>query len=329
MPREWSYWTRNKLEILSGYLPAFNRASQRSPERLYIDLMAGEAGNVDRHTSELFDGSARLALSASPGFTRLAFCELPGKAAALDSDLRARFPGRHFRVYSGNCNEEIVNILADLSKWRRAPTFVFADQQAAEIRWKTVEQVAAFRAGTRKAELWILMSPAMIAKGVAGTEGAAFAARVDALYGGAWWRRIQSARDHKVISAEQYRDEMVNFLRIRLERKLGYAITARIPMHMTNGMPLYDMVFATDHPVGNKIMTDLFRKAAEREPGMRREAQAIALRRRDQKRAEKTGAMPLIEADASIIPLTEAKWEPSATWDPTALPWWSAAPAGI
>jgi len=41
--REWQYWTRNKLSILAGYLPAFNVASsKRSPERLYIDLMAGE-----------------------------------------------------------------------------------------------------------------------------------------------------------------------------------------------------------------------------------------------------------------------------------------------
>ena len=26
--REWQYWTRNKLSILAGYLPAFNVASQ-------------------------------------------------------------------------------------------------------------------------------------------------------------------------------------------------------------------------------------------------------------------------------------------------------------
>ena len=39
--REWQYWTRNKLSILAGYLPAFNVASKKSAERLYIDLMAG------------------------------------------------------------------------------------------------------------------------------------------------------------------------------------------------------------------------------------------------------------------------------------------------
>jgi hypothetical protein len=49
--REWNYWTRNKLQILSGYLPTFNTASKRSRERLYIDLMAGDPVNRDRRTT--------------------------------------------------------------------------------------------------------------------------------------------------------------------------------------------------------------------------------------------------------------------------------------
>lgn len=50
--REWQYWTRNKLEILAGYLPAFNVAAKRSEERLYIDLMAGEPVNREKITGE-------------------------------------------------------------------------------------------------------------------------------------------------------------------------------------------------------------------------------------------------------------------------------------
>ena len=93
--REWQYWTRNKLSILAGYLPAFNVASStRSPERLYIDLMAGEPFNRDKETGEEFDGSARLALSSAPPFTRVALCEMPQKAAALEAkDKRSRDAG--------------------------------------------------------------------------------------------------------------------------------------------------------------------------------------------------------------------------------------------
>jgi three-Cys-motif partner protein len=316
--REWQYWTRNKLEILAGYLPAFNIAAKRSAERLYIDLMAGEPVNREKTTGEEFDGSARVALSASPPFTRLVFCEMPGKAEILRADLRQRFPGRRFRVYPGDCNETIDQVLADLARWRWAPTFVFADQQAAEIRWDTLTKVAAFKSGPRKAELWILMSPAMITKGVAGTNGLAFAGRVDMLYGTTDWRRIQAARDHGLILAEDYRDEMVNLLRWRIERELGYQLTARVPMRMPSGMPIYDMLFATDHPLGDKIMTHLYQRAAEREPRMRQDAKAHSLRQRD----EKAGTLGLFELDPSMIPVESLAWERTSSWDPASRPWW-------
>lgn len=93
MAREWSYWTRNKLEILAGYLPAFNRASQTSRERIYLDLMAGQPENIDRDMGEKFDGSSLIAMKADPPFTRLRFCELNPLASELDVALRTRFPG--------------------------------------------------------------------------------------------------------------------------------------------------------------------------------------------------------------------------------------------
>jgi three-Cys-motif partner protein len=317
--REWQYWTRNKLEILAGYLPAFNQASYlKSSERLYIDLMAGDPVNRDKATGEDFDGSARLALAASPPFTRLALCEKPEQARILEADLRPRDPGRRARVYPGDCNQTIDKVLADLAPWRWAPTFVFADQQGAEIQWQTLRKVAAFRSGSRKAELWILMSPAMTAKGVAGTNGDTFAGRVDALYGSSTWRRIQAARAANRITAADYRDEMVNLLRWQLEHELGYGMTARIPMNMPNNMPIYDMVFATDHPVGDKIMTDLYRRAAEREPDMIREAKARARRKRE----NETGMLPLFELDPADITIDSIAWEPSPAWDPSGQPWW-------
>lgn len=316
--REWQYWTQNKLEILRGYFPAFNRASTRSEERIYIDLMAGQPGNRNKETGEEFDGSARLALAADPSFTRLAFCEHEPHATALRQDLTQRFPGRKFTVYPGDCNVKIDEVLRDLRPYSWAPTFVFVDQQAAEVRWQTLQKAAHFRRPPRKSELWILASPAMIAKGVAGTNAEAFAERVDALYGNRDWRRIQDARQSGVISPEQYRDEMVNLLRWQLESSLGYRATARIPMRLPTGMPLYDMVFATDHAVGEKIMTHLYRKAAERQPAMLDEARKIAAK----KRQEKSGRMTLFDVDPAPIPLDMLTWEPTSAWDPAERCWW-------
>jgi hypothetical protein len=158
--------------------------------------------------------------------------------------------------------------------------------------------------------------------GVAGTNGEAFARRVDTLYGTPDWRRIQLARDRDIISAEEYRDEMVNLQRWRLEQDLGYGMTARIPMRMPSGLPIYYMVFATDHPVGNKIMTDLYRKAAEREPLMRQEAKAKA----KDKRSRDAGLDTLFDLPATSIPVESLAWDPTDSWDPATRSWWHQEP---
>ena len=96
-PRPWSYWTRNKLEILSGYLPAFTKAvTGKSSECIYLDLMAGQPKNVERYTGAEFDGSPVVAMSAQPPFSRLRFGELDAaRAQALETHLRDDVPRRH------------------------------------------------------------------------------------------------------------------------------------------------------------------------------------------------------------------------------------------
>jgi three-Cys-motif partner protein len=315
MAREWHYWTLNKLQILGDYLPAFNIASKKSRERIYLDLMAGQPENVESGTTNRFDGSVRLAMAADPPFTRLAFIEQnPTNAAALRADLENRHPGDvRGRVYAGDCNVAIDDALADLSQVRWAPTFAFIDQQSAEVSWSTIAKVSAFRTGKYKTEMWILMSPAMIAKGIKGTNGDAFAARVDGLYGNTEWRRIVAARDAGELEAEEMRDEMVNLFRWQMESTLNYVTTARIPMKMMNNTPVYDMVFATDHPTGLKIMSWLYEKAVAREPRMKNEVRVRALNSDVDGLFAVTGDM----LGETVV----QKWENVPAWDPESSSW--------
>lgn len=116
LSREWHYWTKNKLEILSGYLPAFNNAAKNlARERIYIDLMAGQASNKERYTGAELDGSPRRALKSSPGFTRHVFCEMPGRAEELRESLKSDFPTSIFEVVAGDCNATIDATLRSLT----------------------------------------------------------------------------------------------------------------------------------------------------------------------------------------------------------------------
>jgi three-Cys-motif partner protein len=258
-------------------LSAFISASQTSRERIYLDLMAGQPENVDRDTGERFDGSPLIAMKADPPFTRLRFCELEPLASELDVALRAQFPGdSRYRVVSGDCNVTIDPTLAELGPWRWAPTFAFIDQQAAEVHWETIRKVASFRQNPRnlKTEIWMLMSPTMIARGVKGTNAEAFIEKVTRMYGDEDWKRIQAARWRPDIIADVYRAEMVNLMRVKLEYELGYKYSHRIPMQMHNKVTIFDMVFATDHWAGDKIMRHLYNRAAQKEPEMMRQPRA-------------------------------------------------------
>jgi three-Cys-motif partner protein len=331
MTREWSYWTRNKLQILADYLPRFNMASQRSGHRVYLDLMAGEPDNIERHTDIEFDGSPTVALKANPGFTILRFGELGAKADKLSAALAERFPSdNRYQVIKGDCNQTIDTLLAELHDVRWAPTFAFLDQQAAEIYWSTIEKLAQFRQNRNgwKTELWILMSPAMIARGVRGTNANEFKQQVSHLYGGDDWLRIMHALRSRKITPDQYRQEMVNLMRHRLETDLGYQFTHRIPMTMsTNKMTIFDMVFATDHRVGDRIMQHLYNLAAQREPDMMRQAQLA----KAEKDAQEGGLIGLFGVDQLDVGqsdnLGQVLWQPEATWDPASRAWWND-PAG-
>ncbi len=322
MAREWSYWTSNKLQILGDYVPAFNRASQRSPERLYLDLMAGRPENVQRLTGEMIDGSPRRVLSADPGFTRHVFFELPSKAGALETVLRNEFPGKNFRVVPGDCNRTIDGALADLREYWRAPTFVFVDQQAAEVEWQTLAKISRFkgREVRTKPELWLLVSPASVVRGVGTEKSEAFRDRVTRFYGTRNWLNIQDAREALLIDGERYRDEMVNLIRFRLAEQLGYKFTQRVPMRMTNGIAIYDMLFASDHPVGDKIMRHLYNKAAEREPKMMAEARRLMAMQRE----AKSGKYSLFELPAAEPEVKgEVLWQPKPYWQPADRDWWT------
>jgi len=314
--REWHYWSRNKLDILAGYLSAFNQASGSLDERIYLDLMAGQPENADAVTGERFDGSARIALDAIPGFTRHAFGELSVRnAASLEADLRTRHPLADFRVYPGDCNITIEAMLKELDPYRWAPTFAFLDQQAVELHWATLEKISAFRRSKKyKAEMWILCSPTMTNRGRRGTRGIGYGNNITRFYGTPDWLCIERALDEDLLIPRQFRAEMVNLLRWRLHEQLGYKHTVRIPMHMKNNLEIYDMVFATDNDAGLKIMSWLYGKAFEREPGMA--AAAAAAKAGPPKYADDT----LFDID--LPPTAMPTWQNEPAWDPRETIWW-------
>lgn len=278
--RTWGYWTEQKLSMLAAYLPAFTTASQRAPRTLYLDLFAGEDRNLSRTTGEEISGSPRVALDTVPPFSKVVLFELPAQAARLEAELRSDYPDRDLEVVAGDCNTQLPATLGRLTAQRLnwAPTFVLIDQYAAEVQWSTLRRLSMFRPKTTtKAELWLLFAASMLPRGLSGDDPRAierFAERITAMYGTEDWRTLIVARRKRLLSGAQLRDELLNLMRWRLEKDLGYRATHSFGMKNTRGIELYNMIFATDHDAGQKIMRHIYGKAAEVRPQMQAEAAA-------------------------------------------------------
>lgn len=331
--RTWGPWTEHKLDVLEDYLKAFTRAcSGRASRTLYLDLFAGSGDNVSRDDGHPIANSAMRALRCEPPFTKLAFFELDRLAADdLRSRLTEQFPGRDFDVIPGDSNATAVTYLKDLATqslgWRHTPAFAFVDQYTAEVKWSILEQLAGYRLpnrdGTvRKVELFLLFADSFIPRG-AGIErdlSEDFLNRVDELFGTEIWREIREGRRRKLLSADEARKEMVNLMRYRLENHLGYTITRPLRLRSDRGSELYTMIYASNHDVGGKIMSHLYKGSEQAQANYRHKATMKRKLDRVREQEATTGAEGMfpIEQEWVAKPPTAGPLDPMG---PPVLPW--------
>ncbi|MGW5723412.1 three-Cys-motif partner protein TcmP [Amycolatopsis sp. NPDC003865] len=305
-PKPWGWWTQHKLQILGDYLQAFATASKKANERIYLDLFAGWPENSSRDTSEEILGSVHRALAADPPFTQVCLFELPSKAERLEAAVRQKYPHhKGLCVYPGDCNETISAALGKLAPVRWAPTFAFVDQFAAEVHWSTLRQIAQFKRGRTKAEMWILFGTSFLPRGLQVSQDhmdAKFGDRLTAMFGSEDWIPIIKARRDGTLDATAMRWELVNLMRWRLETVLGYRSTHPFTMKNTGGQELYHMIFVSDHEVGDRIMRHLYGKALDQHESMRQDALARRRVTKQNQLDEAQGAAGLFD-----IPITDVK----------------------
>jgi three-Cys-motif partner protein len=297
-PRTWGWWTEQKLDVLGDYLAAFTTASKKAGTTVYLDLFAGQDKNVSRSRDEhVIRGSARRALDTAPPFSVLRFFELESKAGQLNSALKAEYPQRNFRVVPGNCNDKISEVLADLANFNWAPTFAFLDQQSTEVRWSTLEALARFkRPGKWKTEIWLLCASGLLPRGLrvrAEEFDSSVAAQMTEMFGTeSWVDALTLTRDGRLTPAG-FRAELTNLMRWRLETVLGYKTTMVFKVTNTGGSEIFDMIFATDHEVGEKVMGNIYSRAMQRQPNLQHKAR-LQLR---QKREDARGVLGMFDLD--------------------------------
>ena len=194
-------WTVEKLNILSDYLNAYATAlKNQSFKLIYIDAFAG-TGRIrigDEENYVEINGSAKLALMAQESFAEYIFIEKKRKFA---TELRERvdneFPDRKDRVQilTEDCNDALLKICAR-ENWKKARAVVFLDPYAADVKWETLQALAA----TEAIDVWYLFpfSTATRMMKRRGDIDPTWRAKLNSIFGNNSWESEFYHQDHQM-----------------------------------------------------------------------------------------------------------------------------------
>ena len=163
-------WTDVKLNVLSGYLKAYNDAlKSKSFSRGYIDAFAGTGyRNLQNEQSpdrdllfpdlaesepqDLLDGSARIALRTEPRFDGYVFVERNDQRCTALEQLKSEFRDRadSIQIRQGDANHEVQKICQ--IDWTKRRAVLFLDPYGMQVEWETIRAVAE----TKAIDMWLL-----------------------------------------------------------------------------------------------------------------------------------------------------------------------------
>lgn len=247
---DWAEATKHR--ILSNYIEATREVRRRFlPPRgqgraAYIDLFAGPGRALVGSTGEIVNGSPLIAAGHSTApFTKLVFCDRDAENAAA---LRARTAGdNRVTIIEGDCNVEGDRIVEEIPRY--GLNLAFIDPYGLkELSFETIQKLAN---SSERMDLLIHYPTGAMKRNIAKVKTQA----------------VTKARMAKAlgegVKADQPRDvtrQIDETLRKNLER-LGY--TGRkvrsVPVRNSKGVPMYHLVYASKHPLGDDIWESITR----------------------------------------------------------------------
>lgn len=247
-------WSHEKHDILRRYLTASGGPRRRylppaSGGAAFVDIFAGPGRARIRTTGALEDGSPLLALKQPVGFTGLVLCELDAQNVEA---LRRRVAGAQVPVSitEGDCNEHVADIVAAIPEWGLNVALV--DPYSLEgLCFETIAALARFK----RMDLIVFFPVGEIKRNLERNR-ITYTALLDRALGTDEWQTVVKRRRDTL--------QLVEVFRRQLQVRFGYT-TARArtaPIKNDKNVPLYHLVFASKHPLGDKLWESITRRTA-------------------------------------------------------------------
>lgn len=256
---EIGYWSEVKLDIVKKYAQAYSTIlSQKKLKHIYIDAFAGPGRHISRKTGEFIPGSPENALNIQPPFEEYHFIDLnPHKVAELQKIKGQR---KDVFVYPGDCNQVLMKDIFQrlhYENYRRG--LCLLDPYGLHLNWEVIE--TAGKMGT--VEIFLNFPVADMNRNTLwrNPEGVDEddIKRMTAYWGDESWRDIAYTDDLFGNPLKEPNRVIADGFRDRLKRKAGFKYVAEpVPMRNSNRAVIYYLFFASQQPVADKIIKDIF-----------------------------------------------------------------------
>ena len=256
--REIGKWSEIKLKCIHSYLGAYSNILTRAgyKEYYFIDGFASTGFCKSKQTSKTIRGSATLALTIYPPFSKYFFIEVDNNKIKELEKLKTLFPNLILEIFHGDCNIEINNVLQKIGD--NTPFIALLDPQAGDLYWDTIQKISE----KNKAELLINFPFGMaINRYMLLVEGKAIDSemkdKLNKIFGTEDWEPIYYERKKGTITASQAREKYLDIYLIGL-KKLGFKYYAVKNLKNSKNVHIYYLIFASRNRKGLEKMKDNF-----------------------------------------------------------------------
>jgi three-Cys-motif partner protein len=241
-------WTRNKAALVREYLYLFVQVTHHGT---YIDGFAGPQELEESETSNSWAAKLVLGIEQLRHFhlferNRDGIDSLNALCASQTAE-----EGRTIRVWSGDMNVRIPELLAAGAIAPKEATFCLLDQRTFECHWSTVQALAQHKPlGDYKIEIFYFLANRWMDRAITEQE--------DPGPPTAWWGRTDW-RSLRGLRPKERADLFVQ----RFKGELGYRHVLAWPIlaQGSRGPVMFHMIHATDHPAAVDFMSRAYEAA--------------------------------------------------------------------
>jgi three-Cys-motif partner protein len=261
---EVGYWSELKIEIIKEYASAYSRIlSAKKLYHLYIDAFAGAGTHISRSTGEQVPGSPSVALKVNPNFREYHFIDLNKNKVAALRDLAGNRDDVF--IYNEDCNQILIKKILPKVKfedYRRA--LCILDPYGLHLNWEVIKEIG--RLGT--IDMFLNFPVADMNRNVLwrNKEGVSpeQVARMNAFWGDDSWNDIAYNKTQGLFFEMQEKgtnQQVAEGFRCRLKEAADFKhVPAPLPMKNSMNAIVYYLFFASNVPVANNIIEDIFKK---------------------------------------------------------------------